>query len=105
MECISGRSSQRSHGILSPLRCLAIGDCKVGVSDQLGNQESRWKVNEPNGYTKKMVSRGILNYRGRGLLTPEGRPYGRTMSELGEISDEETTVVRLLASDTDTVGV
>lgn len=26
------------------------------------------------------------------------------MSELGEISNEETTVVRLLASDTDTVG-
>ena len=51
-----------------------------------------------------MVSTEILNCRSRGLLTPEGRPYGRTMSELGEISNEETTVVRLLASDTDTVG-
>ena len=50
-----------------------------------------------------MVSTEILNCRSRGLLTPEGRPYGRTMSELGEISNEETTVVRLLASDTDTV--
>ena len=88
--------------IISPLRCLAIGDCKT--PNQLKHQEWRWKVNEPDGYTREIISTEILNRRGRGLLTPEGRPHGRTMSEHPEISNEETTVVRLLASDADTVG-
>jgi hypothetical protein len=36
-----------------------------------------------------------------GTNGPEGRPYGRTMSELPEIGNEETTVISLLASDAD----
>ena len=66
-------------------------------------QKLRWRVNEPDGYTRKMISSEILNRRGWSLLTPEGRPHGRTRSKLGEIRDEESTAVGLLASDTDTV--
>jgi hypothetical protein len=62
-------------------------------------------MSKPNGYSRKTISTKIPNRRGQGLLTPEGRPHGRAVSEFREIGNEETTVVRLLAGDTDTVGV
>ena len=62
-------------------------------------------MNEPDGYTRKVISIKILNHRDRSLLTPEGRPHGRARSKLGEIRDEEPTAVGLLAGDTDTVKV
>lgn len=58
-------------------------------------------MNKPHGYMRKVISTEIC--RDRSLPTPEGRPYGRTISELLEISDEETAVVSLLAGDTDTI--
>jgi len=63
---------------------LATGDCEAGLRISLCI-ENRDGVNEPN--------------------SPEGRPHGRAMSELGEIGNEETTVVSLLASNTNRSSV